>query len=113
MKLYQRGYEVLCCMKNIRLKKRMGFSLTLSDMETIPWCNKRNKEEQNMNIKEYLYRLKNYWMSNVIDASINEKITTKREVTTKSVPTQKKKVYTKSLQSFSKQAEPYVNRKQK
>ncbi len=36
MKLYQKGYEVLCCMKDLRLKRKMGFALTLSDMERLP-----------------------------------------------------------------------------
>lgn len=37
MKLYQKGYEVLCCMHNLCLKKQMGFSITLSDVDFLPF----------------------------------------------------------------------------
>lgn len=36
MKLYQKGYEVLCCMKNLCLKRQMGFAILLSDIEGLP-----------------------------------------------------------------------------
>ncbi len=37
MKLYQKGYEVLCCMHRLCLKRQMGFSITLSDIDNIPF----------------------------------------------------------------------------
>ncbi len=36
MKLYQKGYEVLCCMKSLYLKRQMGFAILLSDIEILP-----------------------------------------------------------------------------
>ncbi len=51
MKLYQKGYEVLCCMNNLRLKRQMGFALTLSDIESLPFIKKVEKRKEKTYIK--------------------------------------------------------------
>lgn len=123
MKLYKRMYEVLCCRKNLKLKQSMGFSITLSDIETIPWWKKQNRREGIMNIKQYLHKLENYLMFSVIEAGINLKEDTcikeksssyfLSQIDNKSEQRKQGKTYTKSLKRVSKQGEPYVNRKNK
>lgn len=119
MKLYQKGYEVLCCRKNLKLKKRMGFSITLSDVENIPWYKIRRGKERKMSIKEYLHRLENLLMISIIDTCIKENIENiekteiKGERKTQRESIQRGKTYTKSLKPVSRQAEPYINRKHK
>ncbi len=50
MKLYQKGYEVLCCRKNLRLKKKMGFPVTLSDIEKIQGIKVKKLEKRRIKL---------------------------------------------------------------
>lgn len=61
MKLYQKGYEVLCCMYNLCLKRQMGFSITLSDIDFLPFgkiCKQRKEMvyTKSKSMKIYLNR---------------------------------------------------------
>ncbi len=47
MKIFTSFYEALCCKKNLKLKKKMGFSITLRDIENTPMVKRKVRKNAN------------------------------------------------------------------